>query len=110
MSMAVTEGIGYHDGNKIGDNKLEFIDVRRAYFHARARRLVYVKLPEEDNQEGMCGRLNKAMYGTCDAAQTWECEYTEFMQGHGVSCGIMIKAFGQSFTEMISPYWAMRRH
>ena len=69
LSMAVTEGIGYHGNNKKGGNKLEFIDVRRAYFHARARRLVYIKLPEEDNQEGMCGRLVKAMYGTRDAAQ-----------------------------------------
>ena len=51
--------------------KLDFIDVRRVYFHAKARREVYVKLPAEDSEEGMCGRLNKAMYGTRDAAQNW---------------------------------------
>ena len=27
---------------------MDFIDVRRAYFHARARRDVYVQLPKED--------------------------------------------------------------
>jgi hypothetical protein len=42
---------------------LEFIDVKRAYFHAKAQRLVYVKLPGEDNQPGMCCKLVKAMYG-----------------------------------------------
>ena len=40
-------------GKKI---KLDFIDVRRASFHALARRKVFVKLPEED-EEGMCGKL-----------------------------------------------------
>ena len=39
---------------------IDFIDVRRAYFHARARRKVFVKLPEEDYEEGMCGMLVKA--------------------------------------------------
>ena len=57
--------------------------MRRAYFHAEARRLVYVKLPVEDKEGGMCGKLIKAMYGTRDAAQTWECEYVEFMEGIG---------------------------
>ena len=32
--------------------KLDFIDVRRAYFNAKARRLVYVDLCEEDKAEG----------------------------------------------------------
>ena len=27
---------------------LDFIDIRRAYFHSKARREVYVQLPEED--------------------------------------------------------------
>ena len=57
--------------------------MRRAYFHARARRLVYVKLPEEDYEEGKCGKLSKAMYGTRDAARSWEWEYVELMEGIG---------------------------
>ena len=77
MSLAVTEGVGYRKGGKDKGMKLDFIDVRRAYFHAKARREVYVKLPAEDSEEGMCGRLNKAMYGTRDAAQNWEYEYIE---------------------------------
>ena len=67
--------------------KLDFIDVRRAYFHAAARRKVYVKLPPEDHMEGYCGRLNKAMYGTRDAAQNWEYAYVSFMEKIGFKRG-----------------------
>ena len=37
FSLAVTEGIGYQCGNKEKGQKIDFIDVRRAYFHAPAR-------------------------------------------------------------------------
>ena len=33
--------------------KLDFIDVRRAYFNAPARRKVFIKLPPEDEGKGM---------------------------------------------------------
>ena len=78
FSMAVTEGIGYQEGQRVRGKCLDFIDVRRAYFHAAARRTLYVELPPEDTEEGKCGKLNKAMYGTRDAAQNWEFEYTSF--------------------------------
>ena len=80
MSLAVTEGVGYKQGHKELGMKLDFIDVRRAYFHAKARREIYVTLPAEDAAPGKCGRLVKAMYGTRDAAQNWEfasCEELE---------------------------------
>ena len=32
---------------------------------------VYVELPAEDAEEGMCGLLRKSMHGTRDAAQKW---------------------------------------
>ena len=44
--------------------KLDFIDVRRAYFHSNARRQIFVQLPHEDYEEGQCGELVQAMYGT----------------------------------------------
>ena len=59
--------------------KLEFVDIRRAYFHSAARRDIYVDLPPEDAEPGMCGKLVKAMYETRDAAQNWEYEYSAFM-------------------------------
>ena len=67
--------------------KLDFIDIRRAYFHSKARREVYAQLPEEDYAEGMCGKLTKAMYGTRDAAQHWEYEYCELMESIGFKRG-----------------------
>ena len=75
--------------------KLGFIDVRRAYFHAKARREIYVELPPEDSAPGKCGRLLKAMYGTRDAAQNWEnacCEELEklgFVRGKATPCAFL---------------------
>ena len=49
-------------------------DISRAFFHARAKREVFVQIPAEDKQvgeENMCGRLEYSMYGTRDAAQNW---------------------------------------
>ena len=86
FSMAVTRGIGWSCSKEKG-HMIAFIDVRRAYFHARSRRTVYVQLPAEDFKEGHCGKLDKSMYGTRDAAQNWEFEYTEFMQNAGFSAG-----------------------
>ena len=76
-------GIGCERGDKKNGTKLDFIDIRRAFFHARAKRSIYVELPPEEAQEGMCGQLNKAMYCTRDAAQNWEFAYAEYMEELG---------------------------
>ena len=65
--------------------KVEFIDIRRAYFQANAVRDVFVELPEEGAEEWMCGMLVRAMYGTRGAAQNWEKAYGEFMVESGFS-------------------------
>ena len=85
LSMMMTKGIGYF--GKCEEYVMDFIDIRRAYFHAYATRDVYVELPEEDREEGKCGKLYKSMYGTRDAAQNWEAAYTEFMEGIGFTTG-----------------------
>ena len=82
----MTEGIGWK-ANGGDDMKMDFIDIRRAYFHAAAIRDVYVELPAEDYEEGMCGKLEKSMYGTRDAAQNWEKAYNEFMESIGFTVG-----------------------
>lgn len=54
-------------------------DIRKVFFHARAKRDVYVQLAEEDrgpNEEGLCGKLRYSMYGTRDVAQNWLEEYS----------------------------------
>ena len=68
--------------------KIDSADVRRAYFYAASEREVYVGLPDEDYEEGMCGKLVKSMYGAGDAARNWEMEYAGFMKESGFKQGI----------------------
>ena len=79
-------------------NKGEVImvnDISSAFFHAPAKRNVYVQLPDEDRgkgQERMCRRLNYSMYGTRDAAQNRFDAYSQqfvdigFQQGVASPC------------------------
>jgi hypothetical protein len=75
--------------------RIMYADVSRAYFYAKAVRPVYVKLPDEDREEGdeaRCGKLLMSMYGTRDAALNWSQEYTRtlvesgFVQGSSNPC------------------------
>lgn len=86
LSLATTRGIGW-DPKWKKSMKLDFKNVRRAYFHAMARRSIYVARPEEYRQEGQCGRLNNAMYGTRDAAQHWESAYIACVESVGFRKG-----------------------
>ena len=50
-------------------------DIRRAYFHARAIREIYIELPAEDSEHGngdFVGELNCCLYGTRVAALNWQ--------------------------------------
>ena len=68
---------------------MSFVDVARAHFCAPARREIYVSPPEECGlPEGYVARLLKSMYGTRDAAQNWEAEYSECMEIIGFNRGI----------------------
>ena len=54
-------------------------DTSRAFFHATAKREVFVQLPQEDTEEGeeeSCGKFSFSMHGTLDAAQNWYEEYS----------------------------------
>ena len=71
------------------------VDVRRAYFYAKAKRRIFVELPDEDKrpgEESMCGMLNVSLYGARDAAQNWEEELggylmsLGFVKGKGSAC------------------------
>ena len=74
---------------------LMYADVWRAYFYAKAKRPAYVRLPDEDMEEGdegRCGKLLMSMYGARDAALNWSLEYSEtlasagYVQGKSNSC------------------------
>ena len=63
------------------------IDVRRAYFYAKARRSFQIELPEGDREgpgSRQCGLLRKSLYGTRDAAQNWDCELGDFLEEIGL--------------------------
>ena len=90
------------------------VDVKRAYFYAKAQRPVFIEIPAEDRQPGdenMVGKLSLSLYGTRDAAQNWATEYTNFLQSIGFKKGkaspcnfdlaereIMLTAHGDDFT------------
>ena len=111
FSMAMTQFARGRAQGVRGTQKLLFVDVRRAYFYAPARRPVFVTLPDEDAEEGMCGRLNRSMYGTRDAAANWEDKYSShlvaqgFIRGRSSPCtffhparGIRCVVHGDDFT------------
>ena len=113
LSLARTHG---ERNQKEKPLKLSFIDIRRAHFTAKASREIYVDLVEEDQDDPnvkQCGLLLKSMYGTQDAAQNWEQEYSDFLvsigflQGLGSPClfyhpvrNIRVNVHGDDFTNL----------
>ena len=76
--------VGRWDGRK--GMCLGVTDVKRAHFHAKAKRRIFVDLPPEDpmyGRSGACGELQRSMYGTRDASANWEAEYTRCMLALG---------------------------
>ena len=63
-----------HGGRGKGMKGLMINDVSRAYFYAKCERDVYVRLPPEDPNSGpgKLGKLNLCLYGTRDAAKSWQ--------------------------------------
>lgn len=95
LSLAVTKRTS-KNGKPL---KLGFADIRRAHFHAQAVRRVFVNLPEEEYQPGMCGLLCKSMYGTQDAPACWEREYSDMFVNsaafkQGVACPALFRHEG----------------
>ena len=86
--MAVTEGVGFTKGGREFCLKLAFIDIKRAYFYANAKSDIFIKLPPEDAEPGMCFKLEKSMCGARDAASNWEDCYMEFANEVGFTSGV----------------------
>eukprot|EP00973_Karenia_brevis_P095138 12425852-Karenia_brevis.AAC.1 len=79
ISTAATKGEG--ETRKIMVN-----DVSRAYFYARSESPTFVKICDEDWEDGdehKCGELQVSMYGTRQAAQNWQNRVSEVLVGHG---------------------------
>ena len=80
--MAVTSFAGKRTAPSRGVKKLLFVDVRRAYFYAPARRERYIQIPAEDRMPGdedKVGVLDFSLYGTRDATQNWAHCYTKVL-------------------------------
>ena len=63
----------YRKFGKPLSRKLMVLDIRRAFLHGIATRLIHVELPEEESEGGKyVGRLVKTLYGTRDAPVAWQ--------------------------------------
>ena len=69
--------------------KLAHFDIARAHIMPKARRELYVKLPDEDpmKQKGCVGLLLRSMYGTQDASILWQEDYTKTLAQRGYMPG-----------------------
>ena len=70
------------------------IDVSRAYFYAKAQRLVLVRLLVEDRvgaDVGKVGLSKTSMHGARDAASKWEWEWQEHVENWGFPVGLRSK-------------------
>ena len=74
-----------------GEERREIIvcDVRRAYVYAKINRDVYVELPAEDPHHGgdLVGKLRLCLYGTRDAAKSWQETLSAHLESVGFSRG-----------------------
>ena len=59
--LSVTVGVGYEEGAREHGMKLELMNIHQAFFHADARREVYVELLGEDYSGGKLGQLQKSL-------------------------------------------------
>ena len=48
---------------------------------------MYIDLPPELAQAGMCAKLHKSLYGTRDVALNWSQAYSEVLEGMGLVKG-----------------------
>ena len=83
--------------------KAVHVDVSRAHFYADAVRDVYIEVPREDprsQEPGVCGKLQKTMYGTLDAAEQWGEHYSctlvdaDFAKGKASPCHFLYERLG----------------
>ena len=70
--------------------RVGIIDIRRAYFYAKARRKIHIESPTEDWQHGdedHAAALDMSLYGTLDAGQNWSLEVWHFLRSIGFRKG-----------------------
>ena len=76
------------------DHVVAVVDVRRAYFYAEPLAKTFVELPDYydlDTQTRCCGRLRRCLYGTRQAARSWQREMETGNKAAGIVMGKMSK-------------------
>jgi len=62
-------------------------DVSRAHFYGKAKRDLYIRLPDELAKPGFVGRLRKTMYGVRDASSIWLETWGTYLATKGFAVG-----------------------
>lgn len=74
--------------DKGDDSSCLMIQDKEGVFHAPATRPIYVELPDEALAPGekgrVCGKLQRSLYGTRDAALNWSLQYTRVLLSQGL--------------------------
>ena len=79
---------------RVSRNNRPFIDVKKAHLCSDVLRELYVEPPPEANEPpDIVWRLQRAMYGTRDAAAAWEREWTKTLNSVGFESGVSNPAF-----------------
>ena len=69
--------------------RMSFIDAKEAHLRSEVLRELYVGPPPEAHEPpGIVWRLQRAMYGTRDAAAAWEREWTNTLNSVGFESGV----------------------
>jgi hypothetical protein len=69
--------------------KIMLVDVKKAHLNGRVDQDTWacIELPDEDWEQGMCGRLLRWLYGMRPAAKAWEEDYAGRLAGIGFTRG-----------------------
>ena len=79
---------------KSKDHLVAVVDVRRAYFYAEPLPKTFVELLDYfdiDTRTRCCGRLRRCLYGTRQAARSWQREIQKGIKAAGMVIGEMSK-------------------
>ena len=68
--------------------RINFVDIRKAYFNGIPERAIYMKLPPEMGLgPNVVARQVRCVYGTRDAGRIWEDTYTQVLVNIGFEIG-----------------------
>lgn len=90
MKALITVFVG-HSREARKPRTLAMYDINRSQFYGVPKRRLFIELPEEEHADigdvGDYVGLLKRMYGTVDAAASWQANYSEPLKKHGFTRG-----------------------